>query len=213
VDTYRLSWAGRLLEWLDLCRYIGAMPYWPYRLGLHRISLLTPLFAPRPSYQCHSVAARCPEAERAQTRRPHPKPYCHARLRGSAWTADTLLERARRENLRLEAADGVRRDFRYPWDAVAAHNPDYRAYVAAEMARMGPEHPLIRTQYLLDPIESGGRFLSETQLAQLRGDHFRLTSPIAQAPARADEGTSPPTVREASAGARPYPNPLPEGEG
>jgi hypothetical protein len=112
-------------------------------------------------------------------------------LYGTAWTADTLLERARRENLRLEAADGVRRDFRYPWDAVAAHNPDYHAYVAAEMARVGPEHPLIRTQYLLDPIESGGRFLSETQLAQLRGDHLRLTSPIAQTPARADEGTPP----------------------
>ncbi len=102
-------------------------------------------------------------------------------LYGTAWTADTLLERARRENLRLEAEDGVRRDFRYPWDAVAAHNPDYRAYVEAEMARMGPEHPLIRTQYLLDPIESGGRFLSETQLAQLRGDHARLASPTQQA--------------------------------
>jgi hypothetical protein len=96
-------------------------------------------------------------------------------LYGTAWTADTLLERTRRENLRLETLDGVRRDFRYPWIAVAEHNPDYRAYVEAEMARMGPAHPLIRTQYLLDPIESGGRFLSETQLAQLRGEHARHT--------------------------------------
>jgi len=130
-------------------------------------------------------------------------------LYGTAWTADTLLERARRENLRLEALDGVRRDFRYPWDAVAAHNPDYRAYVEAEMARMGPEHPLIRTQYLLDPIESGGRFLSETQLAQLRGDHVRLTSPLVAA----GGGSLPPASREAGAGVRPHPNPLPEGEG
>ncbi|HZT08585.1 MAG TPA: hypothetical protein VFC51_16300 [Chloroflexota bacterium] len=98
-------------------------------------------------------------------------------LYGTAWTADTLLERARRENVRLEAADGERRDFRYPWYVVAAHNPDYRAYVEAEMARMGPEHPLVRTQYLLDAVENGGRFLSETQLAQLRGEHPRLASP------------------------------------
>ena len=98
-------------------------------------------------------------------------------LYGTAWTADTLLERSRRENLRLEATDGVRRDFRYPWMAVAEHNPDYRAYVEAEMARMGPEHPLIRTQYLLDPLEGSGRFLSETHLAQLRGEHARLVSP------------------------------------
>jgi hypothetical protein len=98
-------------------------------------------------------------------------------LYGTAWTADTLLERARRENLRLEAIDGARRDFRYPWHAVAEHNADYRAYVEAEMARMGPEHPLIRTQYLLEPLESAGRLFSDTQLAQLRGTHARLASP------------------------------------
>jgi hypothetical protein len=97
-------------------------------------------------------------------------------LYGTAWTADTLLERARRENLRLEATDGEQRDFRYPWNVVAQHNPDYRAYVEAEMARMGPEHPLIRTQYLLEPLESAGRFFSETQLAQLRGGQSRLTA-------------------------------------
>jgi hypothetical protein len=95
-------------------------------------------------------------------------------LYGTAWTADTLLERARRENLRLEATDGEQRDFRYPWQVVAQHNADYRAYVEAEMARMGPEHPLIRTQYLLEPLDSAGRFFSETQLAQLRGGHSRL---------------------------------------
>lgn len=98
-------------------------------------------------------------------------------LYGTAWTADTLLERARRENLRLEAIDGERRDFRYPWHVVAEHNPNYRAYVEAEMARMGADHPLVRTQYLLDPLENAGRFLSDTQLAQLRGEHQRVWSP------------------------------------
>ncbi len=147
-------------------------------------------------------------------------------LYGTAWTADTLLERARRENLRLEAQDGVRRDFRYPWDAVAAHNPDYRAYVTAEMARMGSEHPLIRTQYLLEAIESGGRFLSETQLAQLRGDHPRLTRPGQQAERGAGGSPQPslppgegviggpvPSLPSDSSGLRPHPRPLPEGEG
>ena len=103
-------------------------------------------------------------------------------LYGTAWTADTLLERARRVSLRGEAIDGERRDFRYPWHVVAEHNADYRAYVEAEMARMGPEHPLIRTQYLLDPIESAGRFFSETQLAQLRGGHPRVPSSESRVP-------------------------------
>jgi hypothetical protein len=99
-------------------------------------------------------------------------------LYGTAWTADTLLERARRENRRLEALDGEQRDFRYPWYVVARHNADYHAYVEAEMARMGPEHPLVRTQYLLEPIESAGRLFSETQLAQLRGEHPRMLTPL-----------------------------------
>ena len=103
-------------------------------------------------------------------------------LYGTAWSADTLLERTRRENLRLEALDDLRRDFRYPWHVVAEHNAEYRAYVEAEMARMGPEHPLIRTQYLLEPLESAGRFLSETQLEQLRSAHERLVSPRPSGP-------------------------------
>jgi len=98
-------------------------------------------------------------------------------LYGTAWTADTLLEHQRQENLRLEALDGIRRDFVYPWHTVAEANPDYGRFVQAEIDRMGEAHPLVRTQYLLDVLDSTGRFLSETQLAQLRGAHPRLRTP------------------------------------
>lgn len=100
-------------------------------------------------------------------------------LYGTAWTSDTLLEHVRQENARLEAVDGTRRNFRYPWHVVGQHNPFYRAYVEAEIARMGPEHPLVRTQYLLETLSGGGRMLSETQLAELRGAHGRLHAPLA----------------------------------
>src|SRR5439155_15121480 len=99
-------------------------------------------------------------------------------LYGTAWTNDTLLEHVRQENARLEATDGVRRNFVYPWHVVGQHNPHYQAYVQAEIARMGQEHPLVRTQYLLEPLSSGGRMLSETQLAQLGGTHPRLHAPL-----------------------------------
>jgi hypothetical protein len=72
---------------------------------------------------------------------------------------------------------------------VAEHNADYRAYVEAEMARRGSELPLIRSQNLLESVEGMGRFLSETQLAQLRGDHARLVSPPARSDGAAEQRT------------------------
>jgi hypothetical protein len=98
-------------------------------------------------------------------------------LYGTAWTSDTLLERQRRESLRLEAIDGLKRDFRYPWTAVAEENPLYGTYVRAEIDRLGESHPLIRTQYLLDIVEQSGRLFTEEQLLQLQGDHQPHASP------------------------------------
>lgn len=102
-------------------------------------------------------------------------------LYGTAWTSGTLLERQRQENLRLEQKDGVRRDFKYAWEAVAAVNADYGLYVAGEIERKGREHPVIRTQYLLEVLDSAGRLFSPTYLAQLGGTHERYYK------ARADE--------------------------
>lgn len=98
-------------------------------------------------------------------------------LYGTAWTGDTLLEHARAENARLEAQDGIRRNFAYPWPAVAQHNPAYREFVEQEIARMGLEHPVVRTQYLLEPISGGGRFLSELQLQQVGLDGRSAPTP------------------------------------
>lgn len=98
-------------------------------------------------------------------------------LYGTAWTGDTLLEHVRQENARLEAQTGIKRNFVYPWTTVAAYVPAYREFVESEIARMGAEHPIVRTQYGLEPISAGGRFLSETQMLQLRGEHARQRGP------------------------------------
>jgi hypothetical protein len=98
-------------------------------------------------------------------------------LYGTAWTHDTLLERTRNAHLAQEAADGVRRHFEYSSAEVAVHNPDYGRYVDAEVARLGADHPLIQTQYLLRSLGASGGFLSETQLALLQGDHARQRRP------------------------------------
>lgn len=90
------------------------------------------------------------------------------------------MEEARAQNLELERRDGVQRHFHYDWEAVARHNPLYLKFVEAERARLGEDHPLFQTQYLLKPLSGGGRFLSPAQRAQLQGDHPRLQRPAAR---------------------------------
>jgi len=93
------------------------------------------------------------------------------------WTAHTFLARQIRTLERQEQADGVRRVFRVPWPEVAAEVPAYGRYVEREMARLGREHPLIRTQYDLQEVdEQAGLFPAERR-QQMRGDHPRLAGP------------------------------------
>lgn len=92
---------------------------------------------------------------------------------GTAWTADTLLERQKQVNLALEAKDGVRRHFQYDWQIAALYNPGYRSFVEREIARLGMDHPIVRTQYCLETLGGAAGFLNEQQRAQLRGDHPR----------------------------------------
>lgn len=96
---------------------------------------------------------------------------------GTTWDDSTLLEEVKQTNLELERKDGLKRHFRYDWEEIARHNPDYGAYVEAERERLGENHPLFLTQYRLLPIHGGGGFLSRQQLAQLQGEHERKNQP------------------------------------
>lgn len=96
---------------------------------------------------------------------------------GTTWDESTLLEETKQVNLQLERRDGIRRHFRYDWEAVAAANPAYGAYVQAERIRLGEDHPLFRTQYALLPIAGGGRLLSRAQVASMSGNHPRRHTP------------------------------------
>nr|MBP8125843.1 hypothetical protein [Caldilineaceae bacterium] len=89
---------------------------------------------------------------------------------GTSWTTDTLLERAKRD---IEEGRVRGKIYRAPWDRVAAENPAYGEYVDGEIARLGKDHPLIQTQYLLLPLATRGRMLSEQQLRLMMGNHQR----------------------------------------
>ena len=96
---------------------------------------------------------------------------------GTAWDDKTLLEQVKQTNLELERRDGIKRHFQYDWQEIAKYNPDYGRYVDGERQRLGESHPLFQTQYCLRPIHGGGGFLSQQQLAQMRGDHPRRHRP------------------------------------
>ncbi|MFC2072972.1 hypothetical protein ACFLUU_09830 [Chloroflexota bacterium] len=96
---------------------------------------------------------------------------------GTTWDDTTLLEEIKQTNHELERKDGIKRHFRYDWQEVARHNPDYLAYVEGERERLGENHPLFLTQYCLLPIRGGSGFLSPQQRAQLQGEHTRKHQP------------------------------------
>lgn len=98
-------------------------------------------------------------------------------LYGTPWLPDDLLGRTVRENLARQAEDGAQRHFETTWQEVAAENPAYGRYVRGEMARLGADHPLVRTQYLLLPLEGGGGLFSPEQRALLQGAHPRRRGP------------------------------------
>ncbi len=97
-------------------------------------------------------------------------------LYGTPWSDGNLLDTVKRQNLELEAADGVKRHFRFDWEAVAEHNPEYRAYVEGERSRLGEGHPTFRSQYALLNATDGGGLFSDDQLMKLTGAHPRLRS-------------------------------------
>jgi len=101
-------------------------------------------------------------------------------LYGTTWDDSTLLEEVKQANLELQGKDGIKRHFRFDWQDVGRHNPDYLRFVEAERKRLGEEHPLFRTQYALLPITQGGGFLSRQQIALVLGEHQRRSHPEAK---------------------------------
>lgn len=98
-------------------------------------------------------------------------------LWGTAWTSETLLAHAIDDLRRLERRDGRRRVFIYAADAVGAEVPAYAEFVRREVARYGRQHPLVRTQYYLEPLDAAGYLFTAARQALMRGTHGRQHAP------------------------------------
>ena len=96
---------------------------------------------------------------------------------GTAWTSDTLLARTIAALRKAELVDGRRRVFCYDAVQVGEEVPAYAAYVKSEVARLGRNHPLIKTQYFLETIDAQGGLFPPARRALMRGDHPRRHEP------------------------------------
>jgi hypothetical protein len=101
-------------------------------------------------------------------------------LYGTAWSDDTLLAMTRANNLALERQDGIKRHFEYDWRTLAAINQNYKRFVTGEIQRLGSDHPVIQTQYFLQPISGAGHLLSSMQQHLLQGEHAWEAQPDAE---------------------------------
>lgn len=105
-------------------------------------------------------------------------------LFGTPWDGHSLLDLAVQRNRRRDAAQPGRRfrdwlPFHHEvnWRQVAEAVPRYGAYVEAQRAALGANHPIFATQYALRTTDRAGRLLSSEQLAGLASAHTVIDTP------------------------------------
>lgn len=97
---------------------------------------------------------------------------------GTAWTSQTLLARELRAARQAEQEDGIRRSWVLTADEVGREVPAYRKFVDAQVARLGRNNPLVRTQYFSEEIDAEGGMFPIARRMLMVGSHERLERPV-----------------------------------
>src|SRR3990172_3565026 len=99
---------------------------------------------------------------------------------GVAWTKESHIYKALQQSydmeIRLEAELGYRPKLVFKVDAyrvIASGNDNYRKAFEMQVARLGINHIAIQTQYLLNFMDSKGRFFDAEQIARIYANTFR----------------------------------------
>lgn len=98
---------------------------------------------------------------------------------GTAWTSKTLLARELQAALAAEKTDGIRRVFILTANQVGDEVPEYKTFVSEQVARLGRNHPMIKTQYFSETIDAEGGMFPPQRQALMRGTHPRIHAPRA----------------------------------
>lgn len=102
-------------------------------------------------------------------------------LYGVAWTKDSFIYKGMQQAYameeRLEKELGYRPKLVYKIDAnkvIAGGNENYKKAFENQVARLGINHIAIQTQYLLNFVDSIGRFFDAEQIARMYANTFRM---------------------------------------
>jgi hypothetical protein len=96
---------------------------------------------------------------------------------GTAWTSRTLLARELRAARTAEQGDGIRRAFVLTADEVAAEAEAYGNFVRGQVARLGRDHPLVKTQFFSEEIDAEGGMFPPARRSVMRGSHLPFDNP------------------------------------
>jgi hypothetical protein len=96
---------------------------------------------------------------------------------GTAWTSRTLLARELRASRKAEEADQVQRVFVSDAEDVAHEVPAYGEFVAQQVAALGRQHPMVRTQFFSEEIDSSGGMFPPERRSLMQGEHPRSLTP------------------------------------
>lgn len=75
-------------------------------------------------------------------------------LCGTAWTRDTLLAREEKIGRQKEQQDGRKRVFVMDGPEIAKVHPPYGRFLEGEIARLGPNHLIVVSQYFCREIDA-----------------------------------------------------------
>ena len=98
---------------------------------------------------------------------------------GTRWTSNTLLEREYQQALEDQKKDHIRRVFLFTTEDVRMVLPEYGKHVDAVVARLGRQHPLVKTQFYCETIEGQAGMFPPGRQALMKGTHKARTEPEA----------------------------------
>lgn len=97
---------------------------------------------------------------------------------GTEWTSDTLLAREEDVGRELEKIDGIQRVFFVTADDVSKVLPAYKIFVDGEIKKRGRQHPLVKTQYFNERIDTEASMFPPSRIMLMMGKHKKQTEPM-----------------------------------
>ncbi|EIW19925.1 MULTISPECIES: hypothetical protein [Pelosinus] len=100
---------------------------------------------------------------------------------GVTWTKNCHIEKAKSQaydmETRLEAELGYRPKLVFKVDAPAvirSGNAFYKKAFESQLARLGPDHIAIQTQYLLNAVDTIGKYFTKEHVARMYANDYRM---------------------------------------